>query len=377
MTKNLIIVFLLFFISEVSLAHHYLLATKSAKGETPNWSASMRSLQKNLTDLEPFLFNLKDYNDPSKQTFIKEKLAALAKESKNIGHNPTMIDRDPTVRFVASQFASDLERASLSFNEGKTEFARYQVMKVASACIQCHTRMQQGPAFNFSKSESFFNLMPPADQAEYLIASRRFDQAYDILIKQLEQEGPAKPNVWQAERMVGLALTIAVQYQQNIKNTEKLMTVLQKNKSTAVPIRDRMSGWKKSIDKWKGESTKVLSLDDYQKILKSKSSEIDAMRIIPGILSILSEKLSQEKLGQGLLLAGEAYEVLAPLFPMELHENYYESCVRNVPHTAMAKKCFMKLQDSIRSGYSGSRGVNIPLDIEVWLNNLNKLAESN
>ncbi len=369
------IIFVLLFIGNFSWSHPSLLILKDARAENASWSTSMRNLQSNLTELEPYLFNIKDYNDPTKQEFLKKRFAELAKNSKNISHNPTLIEKDPTVRFVANQFSSDLERASLSFAEGKTEFARYQVIKVTSLCVQCHTRMQQGMAFTFKKSEAFFKLMPPSEQAEYLIASRRFTQAYDLMIKQLENTKEGKPTPWQVDKMADLAMLIAVQYEQSIVKAEKIIDVIQKNSNTPNYMQEKIKAWKKSIATWKSEKKKLSTVEDYRKVLDHKNSDVDAMRILPQLLTYLSGSLPPEKLAEGLLLAGESYEVLNPISLLDLHENYYESCIENAPHTAIAKKCFAKLQNSLQIGYSGSSGINIPFYIEVRLNKLKKKAE--
>jgi hypothetical protein len=341
----------------------------------PSWSASMQSLQKTLAELEPFLFNSKAFNDPSKQTFLKEKFESLAKESKNISHSPTLMDKDPTVRFVATQFAGDLARSSAAFNEGKTEFARYQAVKVTSSCIQCHTRMQQGPAFTFSKTESFFSLMPPAEQAEYLIASRRFDQAFQLLVKYFEDPEKEALSPWSLDKAAGLAMIIAVQYEQDIKKAEKISDLILKDKTKPLFLKEKAEQWKKSIAKWKAEKKKPANLADLSNLLKTKESEVDAMRVIPEVLKFLGKSRSASETGEALLLAGESYEMLNQISPMELHENYYESCIHNVPHTGVAKKCYKKLHNSVRVGYSGSRGTNIPVEVEVWLNKLKVLTE--
>lgn len=336
------------------------------------WNASMQNLQKTLSELEPFLFNLKEFNNPDKQTFLREKFQQLAEESKNINHNPTLVSKDPTVRFVASRFQSDLERAEEAFSSGKTDFARYQLMKVTSSCIQCHTRMQQGPSFSFKKSESFFDLMSPSEQAEYLIASRRFDQAFDLILKNIKNAKEGNPTNWQVENMAGLAMIVAVQYQQDQKKALKVVEALEENESTPIYLRAKAQEWKRSLNAWKEEKKKPRSFAELRKLLEKKVSEVDAMRVIPEVLDYLEGDLPPAAQGEALLLAGEAYEVLNDVSIMDLHENYYESCILNAPHTPVAKKCYKKLESSVYLGYTGSGGKHVPADVEIWLSKLKK-----
>ncbi len=99
------------------------------------------------------------------------------------------------------------------------------------------------------------------------------------------------------------------------------------------------------------------------------------MRAMPVGLSRLAEDISGNELGEALLMVGKAYEFLADFQPMDLHENYYESCIRSVPHSQVAKKCWGRLKASVEMGYTGTSGMNIPVDIEIWLGRLKSEAQ--
>lgn len=342
----------------------------SENKKSQSWSESMQSLQANLSDIEPLLFDSKEFNAPKNQAFLKEKIHQLAVVSKKLSHSPTLIHRDPTVRFVASQFSNTLQRADQAFAAGKTDFARYQVMKVTSSCVQCHTRMHQGPEFNFKKTEGFLKKMPVIDQAEFLIASRKFEEAFNLLVKSLEAPGQENIFAGQADRAAGLALMVAVQYEQNQKKASLVVNTIKKNSSMPYFLKNKAQSWEQSISQWKSEKKKPTTLAHYRELFKKKKSEVEAMRVIPGVLAILSKDLPNDQLGQALLLAGESYEALSDISTMDLHENYYESCIRNQPRSAVSKVCFQRLEESVRMGYTGSSGTHIPLDVEVWLNQL-------
>jgi hypothetical protein len=335
----------------------------------------MRRLQKNLSDIEPLLYDSQEFNAPKNQEFLKKKIHQLAATSEKVQHNPTIINRDPTVRFVASNFASNLQRADQSFTAGKTDFSRYQLMKVTSSCVQCHTRLQQGPESNAKRPETFLKKMPVVDQAQYLIASRKFGAAYDLLLISLGQ--PEDENIfsWKSDKSAGLALQIAVQYEQDSSRAMNVINKIQGNPTLPYYIKTKANNWTASIARWKAEKKKPVTLEDYRRLLASGQGEIEAMRVIPGVLKLLSSDLPSQQLGEALLLAGESYEIVNDFSPMDLHENYYESCIRNVPHTPTSKKCYQRLEDSVRMGYTGSSGTSIPVDVEVWLKSLKNLSE--
>jgi hypothetical protein len=352
-------------------------ANNKSKEAPPSWNGSMKNLQRNLADIEPFLFDSEKFSNS--YNLVGEKIHKMTVESKNLSHDPTLTHRDPTVKFVASQFAMDLDRADQSYSEGKTEYARYEIMKIASSCVQCHTRMQQGTEVNFSRTEPFLKSLSTVDQAEYLIASRKFQKAFETLTEALKEERPSDALPLRYERTADLALMIAVQYEQNPNMVIRLAEIIEGNKSLPYFIKAKTQGWKKASQSWKSEKsisqmTQVQKLELAEKLVGSKS-EINSMRAVPLLLSILSTDVSKEQLGQSLFLTGVAYESLLDVSSMDIHENYYEACIRQVPHSDYGKKCYHNLQNSILVGYTGTSGTHLPLTTQMWLEKLKAESE--
>lgn len=351
--------------------------SKSSKPEVESekivsWSGTMRGLQKNLSALDEYIFDPVKFASPANHNFLQQQISEMAQQSKNLEHNPTMIHRDPTIRFVATQFSEDLARAKESFEEGKIPFARYQLMKVSGSCVQCHTRMQQGAEHRWKKEEPFLKSLTPAYQVEFLIASRRFDQAHQVLIENLKKtEGLA---ILDIERLAHLGLLVTVQYQNDPSKAQQLVGLIQKSSSASPLLVQEARGWIASIQAWGKEKKKPETLTDWRQVFETRKNEIGAMRAIHGVLQLMMIQSAHLEVGEALLLLGESYEALNGLMPMDLHENYYASCIQSVPHTPTAQKCFDHLSDSIRLGYSGSSGIHVPVEVEVWLESLKKKA---
>ena len=344
--------------------------TSSASSKT--WNGSMRNLQSNLAEIEPYLFDSEKFANP--YNLVGEKIHKMAIESKDINHDPTLTHRDPTVRFVASHFSTDLERADQSFTEGKTEYARYELMKITSNCVQCHTRMQQGPEINFARTEPFLKSMPVVDQAEYLIASRKFQKAFDVLINALGVERIEPPQSLRLERIADLALMVAVQFEQSPNMVTQLADKIDQNQSLPFYLKAKSKEWRANVAQWKAEKPSDNKIALAEKLVNSKS-EINSMRAIPQLLSLLNNDQPKEQLGKTLFLTGVAYESLVDVSSMELHENYYEACIRQVPHSVIAKKCFHNLENSILMGYTGTSGTHLPITTHLWLENLKNESE--
>lgn len=347
----------------------------SSVAKESTWAGSMRSLRDSLGKIEPLLFDSKKFEDPKNQDTLAAEIKNLSNNSKSVTHNPTLVGRDPTVRFVASQFAQDLQRADESFALGKKSFARYQLMKVTSYCVECHTRMEQGPEFRLSKGEPFLKDLSAVDRAEYLIASRRFEEAFAGLMQSLKKADAQTPP-WQLDKMARLALMIAVQQELNLEKTKTVLKTLEGNSATPFFLKAKVVTWRRSVANWQKEpAVQVDSLSQVRALTAAKTSEVDAMRSVNLILKNLSRELSLDELGESLYLAGQSYELLNEISPMALHENYYESCIRRAAKTKWGKLCYNRLAESIQFGYSGSGGVHIPIEVQMELDKLKKELE--
>lgn len=341
----------------------------------PTWTGSMKSLHELLSTIEPFIFDTRQFVLDKNQSLLKFTIQGLADESKNLSHSPTLISRDPTIRYVAAQFADDLQMTEEAFAEGKRDFARYRLLKVTSYCVECHTRTQHGPEFKFVKAESFLNRMTAINQIEYLIATRQFDRAFDVVIKTVKSNRPGSSIGWDIEKVTQLGFQIAVQYRNSRSQAEQIISTIEENSDSPVYLIEKLSPWKLSLSFWKNHPADMENLEDVRTLVKNRNSEIDDMRAVSSLLQLLSQYLKGDELGEALYLTGHSYERINEISPLMLHENYYESCIRQAPHTKWSRRCFKRLESSIRFGYSGSGGMRIPMGIQVHLDILRKEAE--
>lgn len=335
----------------------------------PVWNASMQSLKQSMIVLEPYVFNKEQFSDPKNHNFLKKEIHKLAAESKNIKHDPIVLTKDPTVLFVASQFSEELQRADENFSTGWNEYSRWQLAKVTSYCLECHTRLREGPAFSADETtQTYLATLTTADQIEFMIAFRQFESAFKIVLNKLKEPQSGVNMKFEPDRVARLGLLISVQYLQNSDKAKKIIEAIDQNGTLPLYLKQSNRLWKKSLEKWdENESLKVLP--EVRSLVKHRISEIEDMRAIPALLRILTESLSRDELGEALFLTGKSYEALNKISVLSLHENYYESCVRKTPETKWAPLCYDKLSDSITLGYTGSSGTHIPSDVQ------NKLQE--
>lgn len=345
--------------------------TDQAKGPT-KWDSSMQNLKRDLIELQPFIFDQRQFEDAKNKEFLAEKIHNLSEEAKSIKHNPTLLSQDPTVRFVAAQFTEDLQRADQNFSGGWTGFSRTQLMAVTGFCVECHTRMNQGPEFNSANVRPpYLVQLPLKNQVEFKIAFREYDAAFALVIKTL-YDSHSNDIRSELDQIARLGLSIAVQYKQDREKAKSLTSIIAKNKDLPLYLKKDSQQWQKSLLRW-NKSEALKTLPDIRKFIKQRhKSEVDDMRAIAALLQYLTQDLKPNELGEALLLTGESYESLNKISFMALHENYYESCVRKVAQTIWGRKCYDKLENAVTLGYTGSGGTFVPPDVKDHLKLLKK-----
>jgi tetratricopeptide (TPR) repeat protein len=243
-------------------------------------------------------------------------------------------------------------------------------MKVVGSCVQCHSRLQQGPEFSgFLLKEENLNSMNWSQKGEYYLAIRRFDSAANILHQGLKTEADTG-----LDKASALALQLAVQYEQKPDQARKVTDSILSNPAAPGYLKKKALGWQLSIQDWKTQKKNPVTIADIRRILQNGKTEVDTMRALAATLLLLSTEPPKPTLGEALLLAGQAYEKLSEFLPYDLHENYFTSCIRSQPHTPESKACYERLEASTKFGYTGTSGSHIPVEIQIWLDQLQKEA---
>lgn len=341
----------------------------------PILKESMQNLKQNLVMLQPYIFDQKKFNKPSSKTFLSKQIHKLAVDAQNVKHDPVILSKDPTARFVAAQFAIEIKSADENYAAGWHDYSRTQLMKVTSYCLECHTRLKDGVEIRLKDSiEPYVNTLSIKDQIEFMIAFRQFESAYKIALNEIKKVFTHAELQSDLDQIAKLGLLISVQYMNDISKALSLTDAIDKNRSSPSFLKERNKNWKKSLARWSPDES--LSKFSEIRILKqSRLSEIEDMRLIPALLNLLTGNLSLEELSEALLLTGESYESLNGISFLSLHESYYKSCIWNGPKTKWAKTCFNRYENSVTLSYTGSGGTRVPPDVRVQLQRLKKEIE--
>ncbi len=338
----------------------------------PVLNESMQNLKRDLIVLQPYIFDRSKFNNKKNQAFLSKSIHDLNINSQNVKHDPILRSKDPTARFVAAQFAGEIREIDENFQAGWQDYSRSQLIKVTSFCLECHTRIKDGVEVSLNKSvEPYVNTLTVKDQIEFMIAFRQFELAYKIALKEMKISVESQSNL---DDVSHLGLMIAVRYMQDKEKAQALLTALNLNPKTPIFLKAQALGWKKSLDQWNSGAS-LSNLPEIRILLKNRSSEIEEMRAIPALLRLLTGDLTDDQLGETLLLTGQSYEALGSVSGLALNENYYESCIRRVPNSKWSKQCFTNYSNSVTASFTGSAGTKFPRDIKIKLHQLKQIAE--
>ncbi|HND86326.1 MAG TPA: hypothetical protein PLU50_10980, partial [Pseudobdellovibrionaceae bacterium] len=309
----------------------------------------------------------------------------LAELSKQVHKNNAPPDSDPTVSMIASQFEDEIVRSVEALQLGHREYARHVIRNSTAYCIECHTRSQIGPSFADQRLDKTIQNLAPLDRAEYLASIRRFDAA----VTEFEGVLKSAKTIQEWNRSARNSLAITVRFQNNVDRALNIVEVILKSDSAPRYLKADAVAWKKALIDWKKEGltnkTPKGDLLNRAKFLITRAqknqgfstdhgSDVDFLRASALLHEAMGTDLKGIAKSEALYLSGITYESLRDLSFWTLHEQYYEACIRNTPHTPMAQKCFRKYEENVVIGFSGSSGFMLPADVQEKLNELRSLA---
>gem|GEM_PF-391793 len=355
----------------------------------PTFTASMQNLKELMIQLLPIVVDVAQFNAPENRQRVDSDVQKLVEVSRQVVHSPVTEKLDPGLRMISTAFSEDLRRAQESLTQGKRDFARYNLLNVTAYCIECHTRTAVGPSFKSPSLEQAILRLKPMERGEFLLATREFDRALAEFTSAIKDMTSHAGSQFDLERAVRQALSITVKFQRDPQKALQVVDLIVNSQNTPYYLRQNARAWQVALNDWKkekiGAGTKSSDVIKHAEGLVragrvsqtgtvERGGDIYYLRALSELNAVLMGRLQAEELGHSLYLTGVCYEALRDSTIWALHEDYYESCIRQVPHGKWSEKCYTHLEESIYLGYSGTSGLSLPLDVKVKLDDLKKLA---
>ena len=354
------------------------------------WSGKMQGLAGNVKDLVPYAYNKRNYADPAHQQKVKATLVDFSKNMHAL--KPEMgkkyLGADPLVKYSLEQMRGDVDRAIDAFNAGQVEYSRSVVKSVVNHCFRCHSLTDQGARAPWDVSAFKDLTLTPIEKADLLVAARDYEGARSHLEAQLNSSEFAQNYPFEYEGALRRYLAIMLRINKDPSSVLRELDKISQKNDVPYYVQEQMVGWKKSLSDWSKESKKkpkgslldqakqrIKKGQNMQSYMKDHSGDVEFVRATGLLHEFLSggQKIADEALAEAYYLLGESYEVIDEMGYWNLHEVYYESCIRAAPKSKVAKSCFQRLESSVYVGYSGSSGVHVPQHEKQRLQQLKSL----
>jgi hypothetical protein len=280
---------------------------------------------------------------------------------------------------------NDLNRAAYSFEIGQLEYSRSVAKASLTHCFRCHSVTQQGSSAAWDLDQIHSLNLAPLERADLLVATRKYDKAVTYMESLLNSPEFQQKYAFDFESLLRRYLALTIRVKTDPKRAiGELDKILQRSD---IPhyIAEQAEGWRKSLKLWAKERpakvktakelfvqvnrrfAKAYALQRYE---KDHAGDVEYLRATALLHDGLKLLKSPEDEAHALYLLGRSYEVLDELGSWNLHESYYEACILKEPRSAMAKKCYNRLEASLYMGYSGSSGTHLPPEEQERLKRL-------
>jgi len=363
------------------------LTSLSNAKERPEVTGNMREVFNSLMNLQTYAVSTDRFRDVKNKDVISKDLKTL--ERVNHSFPKKMMEEEPGIAAIAKLFQDYIHDTQNQFKKGNYEYARNRVRSATAFCLNCHTRVTTEKVF-----VDFQNRIEKGDfslyeRAEIAAATRQFDKALKDYRELLSSVPKNEWGVIEYSRALRHAVSISVRVKRDPKLTLEILDQVAKQKDLPEFIQDYVNQWKKETVAWKDEKVDE-DLKGAKAIAKAKSIiekamasqafpadeniDISLLRATNYLHEALDEKPNSEERAEALYLLGMAYQVLQDPMLWDLDTIYYESCIREKPHSDLSKKCYRRYSDRIYFGYTGSGGTFIPEPELKKLVELRKLA---
>ncbi|MCB0391996.1 MAG: hypothetical protein KDD58_11940 [Bdellovibrionales bacterium] len=359
-----------------------------------SWQADMHKLALSMSKLLPLATSSKEFHNPQNTKIIKTEMKRLVDVSKGLKNNPHATKGDPILQFTAEKFAQDIEYAYEQYNLGNSDFAQNNIRNATSYCIGCHTRNNQGRQLDWAWGVDLEKLSK-LDKAQYLASIRDFDQALEAYKLVLSDKNLAKtsPQVWETSAKKSMAIVVRVKRDPDLARS--IVNNLLATNVVPPSLQQTLLEWKLAIQEWNKDAKaemKVKKESFVQKLAKanrllqkgwqatqfpqSSAGAIYFLRSSSLLHDLLETPGTKKEQAETLYTAGLVAERLKDINLWTLHEVYYENCIRVLPRTQLAKKCYLRYEAVVLANYmNGPYSGQVPVHVRHHLDRLRKTAE--
>lgn len=352
----------------------------------------MQGLAGDVYALIPYVYNREAFFDIHNRNEIQTHLERLAKDTHKI--SPKMgkefLGNDPLLEFSLTSLKQDLNRALESFETRHLDYSRNTLKTAIGHCFRCHSVVKVGSAAQWKLGEISKLQLAPAEKIDLLVAGRKYEEALEVSEDLIKNKELMQNRPFEYEDVLKKYVTLVARWDQKPKKALEPLNWVEEQKNLPTYLRLQVKSWINSLSDWAKDKKPLDAFSSKQLIAmaekamnqaeaakefaRDRAGDVEYLRASTYLHEALRKEITETNRGKALYLLGQVYEVLDELGAWNLHEVYYEQCIRQFPATQRAHQCYNRLEASVYFGYSGSSGIHLPAYERVRLQELKGIA---
>lgn len=341
-----------------------------------SWPSQMQKMAKDVKELLPYLYDHDAFSKLDNRKIVGERLKDFSENAHKI--SPKMgekiLGEDPMVKYSLDNLGSDLRRSYRAYEAERFDYSRLMARSALNNCFRCHSVAEPGGTAQWDLTGIEEFKLGAVEKADLLVATRKYDLALQHMERLIESEEFLKDKPFDYESILRRYLALILRVETDPQRALVVLKKVSTGKKLPRYIGEQIEGWKKSLKNWVAEiktnkkqaqpleraKLHVRRAKQIQQYPQDHAGDVEYLRVTRVLHDYLKSPTTPLNQANALMLLGQAYEVLDELGSWNLHESYYEECIRRAPKSKFAKSCFDRLEASLLQGYSGSSGIHVP-----------------
>lgn len=320
----------------------------------PEWYGRMHRLSESYLNLTPLTASANNFSNPKNRSTLNAELKTLSDLGGEMARDPRSPNADPLIAFSAESFAQYSRQAFQAFKSGDFTWTRFAVQRAGDQCIACHTRADRGTKdFPLAWKPQLFNLNR-GQRISFWLSNRQYSLALSEALYMAGDESQVIADAGDWMNVLEKVMTMVVRVEGSPRAAEMIVRNALGNKMVPFYLRPALEQWNRDIQNWrktpapKGDRERLklaqillLKPSGAQAPREKFVSNLRASALLHGLLENSKFPLYPDALES----SGVASENLGE---HALAQYYYESCIRELPHSTLAERCFSRLYSSLR-----------------------------
>lgn len=335
----------------------------------------------------PLIYDDKAFADPANKGLIQDKISQL--RSRFESAEPHIKQKSVTYKVSAEVLLDQIASADAAFNRGEIKLTQHILKGLPGVCMSCHLQdHQENKLFQQLNLDDFKSEFA---RGEVSFVSRNYDQALKHYEQFLKKPVDANQQLKALERML-------IIFSEVYKKPEEIYQSLKHYQSSNVihtSVKSTLGQWIQGLKEYMDESGLVGDGVDYQKldeymlqhytrienqwvpVLNQQKDKVFYIMLRASLYDYLNQGPSPEEIPVLLYWLAVCDRTLEYSFYFSLADWYLKECVTHYSTHPYAQKCYQAYEDYITYSYTGSRGTEIPYDVQQELSALKSTLDNN